>query len=307
MIYEAHVKGMTMRHPDIPDDVRGTYAGLAHPAMIEHFRSLGVTAVELMPVHQFVHDSTLVEQGPVELLGLQHDRLLRPAQRLRELRHAAASRCCEFKTMVRDAAPPDGQTVTAAVKEGFAYLFKSRELVLLSAAVMAFNVGWNMAAATFVLYAKESLRVSDFTFGLLVAASAVGGILAGWTARSILRSTGIKGGALGSMLVQAVGWLTILASNSVWVAGVGYALVGAAATLSTVAVVSARQHAVPDHLLGRVVSAFRLMGNGVAPLGAAAGGLIASAFGLHAPFLVAVAVLVVSAVALAYPLLRTSE
>ncbi len=63
VIYEAHVKGMTMRHPDVPPDVRGSYAGLAHPAMIAHYRKLGVTAVELMPVHQFVHDSTLADRG----------------------------------------------------------------------------------------------------------------------------------------------------------------------------------------------------------------------------------------------------
>ncbi|MGH3753534.1 MAG: glycogen debranching protein GlgX [Pseudonocardiaceae bacterium] len=63
VIYEAHVKGMTMRHPRIPDDVRGSYAGLAHPVMISHFQRLGVTAVELMPVHQFVHDSTLAQRG----------------------------------------------------------------------------------------------------------------------------------------------------------------------------------------------------------------------------------------------------
>ena len=63
VIYEAHVKGLTMRHPGIPAEMRGTYSGLAHPAMIEHFRSLGVTAVELMPVHQFVHDHVLVERG----------------------------------------------------------------------------------------------------------------------------------------------------------------------------------------------------------------------------------------------------
>ena len=63
VIYEAHVKGMTERHPGIPEDVRGTYSGLAHPAMIKHFKQLGVTAVELMPVHQFVHDSGLVDRG----------------------------------------------------------------------------------------------------------------------------------------------------------------------------------------------------------------------------------------------------
>jgi glycogen operon protein len=63
VIYEAHVKGMTMRHPGVPDNVRGSYAGLAHPVMIEHLHTLGVTAIELMPVHQFVHDSTLDERG----------------------------------------------------------------------------------------------------------------------------------------------------------------------------------------------------------------------------------------------------
>ena len=63
VIYEAHVKGMTMRHPKVPAALRGTYSGLAHPTMIRHFRQLGVTAVELMPVHQFVQDSTLDEKG----------------------------------------------------------------------------------------------------------------------------------------------------------------------------------------------------------------------------------------------------
>ncbi len=63
VIYEAHVRGLTMRHPALPEAERGTYAGLAHPAVLEHLTGLGVTAVELMPVHQFVNDSTLVEKG----------------------------------------------------------------------------------------------------------------------------------------------------------------------------------------------------------------------------------------------------
>jgi isoamylase len=63
VLYECHVKGFTMRHPEVPPDQRGTYAGMAHPAVIEHLRRLGVTAVELMPVHQFVHDQHLVERG----------------------------------------------------------------------------------------------------------------------------------------------------------------------------------------------------------------------------------------------------
>jgi isoamylase len=62
-IYEAHVKGLTQLHPDIPEDQRGTYAGLAHPAVTDHLTKLGVTAIELMPVHQFVQDSTLLDKG----------------------------------------------------------------------------------------------------------------------------------------------------------------------------------------------------------------------------------------------------
>jgi isoamylase len=63
VVYEAHVKGLTNTHPGIPEDVRGTYAALAHPVMLEHYKKLGVTAVELMPVHQFVHDSHLSDRG----------------------------------------------------------------------------------------------------------------------------------------------------------------------------------------------------------------------------------------------------
>jgi len=62
-IYEAHVKGLTRLHPDVPEEQRGTYAGLAHPAVIDHLQKLGVTAIELMPVHQFVQDSVLLDKG----------------------------------------------------------------------------------------------------------------------------------------------------------------------------------------------------------------------------------------------------
>ncbi|GIU54842.1 hypothetical protein NicSoilC12_05910 [Arthrobacter sp. NicSoilC12] len=63
VIYEAHVKGLTELHPEIPEEQRGTYAGVSHPAVIEHLKKLGVTAIELMPVHQFVNDGTLEEKG----------------------------------------------------------------------------------------------------------------------------------------------------------------------------------------------------------------------------------------------------
>jgi glycogen operon protein len=63
VIYEAHVKGATMTHPDIEPELRGTYAGIAHPAFVDHLTALGITAIELLPVHQFVHDAHLIERG----------------------------------------------------------------------------------------------------------------------------------------------------------------------------------------------------------------------------------------------------
>ena len=63
VIYETHVKGFTIRHPDIPENIRGTYAGLAHPAAVNHLKELGITAVELMPVHHFIHDKHLIDRG----------------------------------------------------------------------------------------------------------------------------------------------------------------------------------------------------------------------------------------------------
>ncbi|WP_326672581.1 glycogen debranching protein GlgX [Streptomyces sp. NBC_01257] len=63
VIYELHVRGFTARHPGIPEELRGTYAGLAHPAAIGHLKRLGVTAVELLPVHQFAHEDHLLRRG----------------------------------------------------------------------------------------------------------------------------------------------------------------------------------------------------------------------------------------------------
>jgi glycogen operon protein len=63
VIYEAHVKGMTVRHPDVEERLRGTYLGLCTDPMLDHFTSLGVTAVELLPVHHFVVDRHLAERG----------------------------------------------------------------------------------------------------------------------------------------------------------------------------------------------------------------------------------------------------
>jgi isoamylase len=69
VIYEAHVKGLTELHPGIPEDLRGKYGALSHPLVLDHLKKLGITAIELMPVHQFVNDSTLQEKGLTNYWG----------------------------------------------------------------------------------------------------------------------------------------------------------------------------------------------------------------------------------------------
>src|SRR6202161_758372 len=100
VIYEAHVRGLTKEHPVIPDEQRGTYLGLAHPAIISHLHALGVTAIELMPVHQFVTDSYLSDRGLGNYWGYNTIGFFAPHNA-----YAASGRrgeqVQEFKTMVR--------------------------------------------------------------------------------------------------------------------------------------------------------------------------------------------------------------
>ena len=99
IIYEAHVRGLTMTHPDVPAERRGTYSGVAHPVVIEHLTRLGVTAIELMPVHQFVHDHHLTERGLRNYWGYNSIAFLAPHNGYAV--HGGAGSITEFKTMVK--------------------------------------------------------------------------------------------------------------------------------------------------------------------------------------------------------------
>jgi len=98
VIYEAHVKGMTETHPGVPEELRGTYAGLAHPVVIDHLKSLSVTAIELMPVHQFIHDARLLDLGLRNYWGYNTFGFLAPHNQYAANRRASVA---EFKSMVR--------------------------------------------------------------------------------------------------------------------------------------------------------------------------------------------------------------
>src|SRR5688572_8432350 len=100
IIYEVHVKGFTQRHPEVPEELRGTYAGLTSPAAVEHLKKLGVTAVELMPVHQFVSDRYLKEKGLSNYWGYNSIGFFAPDFRYARNTHSGGQ-VNEFKTMVK--------------------------------------------------------------------------------------------------------------------------------------------------------------------------------------------------------------
>jgi glycogen operon protein len=100
VIYEVHVRGFTMRHPEIPPELRGTYAGFAHPAAIAHLKKLGVTAVELLPIHAYVNEPHLIERGLRNYWGYSTLGFFAPEPRYASKRDGIAQ-VEEFKQMVK--------------------------------------------------------------------------------------------------------------------------------------------------------------------------------------------------------------
>jgi isoamylase len=102
VIYEAHVKGFTARHPDVPEELRGSYAGLAHPAATEYLRDLGVTAVELLPLHEHVPEGFLTDRGLTNYWGYNTIGFFAPDQRYSvSARHTHGGQVSEFRDMVK--------------------------------------------------------------------------------------------------------------------------------------------------------------------------------------------------------------
>jgi glycogen operon protein len=100
IIYEMHVKGFTARHPDVPEHLRGTYAGLTQPAIIDYLLRLGITAVELMPVHQFVIDKYLLDKGLTNYWGYNSIGFFAPEVKYSSSGHLG-QQVNEFKTLVK--------------------------------------------------------------------------------------------------------------------------------------------------------------------------------------------------------------
>lgn len=100
VIYEAHVKGFTKLHPDIPANIRGTYAGIAHPVTIDYLKKLGITAIELMPVHQFITDGFLTDKGLTNYWGYNTIGFFAPDARYSSS-GVLGEQVKEFKSMVK--------------------------------------------------------------------------------------------------------------------------------------------------------------------------------------------------------------
>lgn len=201
---------------------------------------------------------------------------------------------------------PAHQPLWASIREGMRHLFRTPDLRVLAVAMGVFNFGYFMVMGTFVLYAQRTLHLPNAAYGALLAAMAVGGIVAAANARRMIGGFAYRKVQAAAMAVQAGVWLVAMLAGNVWVMAALFVVYGAAASLASVAVGSARQALSPDDLIGRVVAAFRILGLGGAGLGALVGGAVAKSAGLDATFVVAAVVLVVAA-GLTWPRRRQSN
>ena len=194
-----------------------------------------------------------------------------------------------------------------SVREGLIYVRRHRELRRLTVGMAVFNFVYNVAFSTFVLFARERLHVTETGFGFLLAASAVGGLSAGYFVPKIRRQLPARAIYSAGLVVQACGWGLVLVSPGPWVAGLALSLVGAASMSVTVLGGTARQRLTPNELMGRVSATTRVVGIGVAALGALLGGTTANAAGIASPIIAAVVIAISASCALAILRLDDSD
>jgi MFS family permease len=184
----------------------------------------------------------------------------------------------------RDAATPG---IRAQIAEGLRWLVRHRLLRVVAVLLGVVNFANQMGQAILVLLATETLHVSVRGYGLLLAASAVGSVVGGLVNPVLTRRLGmlaslIIGGAVIAAVFVGIGLAPDPAVAAVMLAGQGFAV-----TMWNIVTVSLRQQVVPSALLGRVNSVYRMLGWGLMPLGALAGGFVAHAGGLRAPYIIA--------------------
>lgn len=200
--------------------------------------------------------------------------------------------------------PEAPRAIRHDIAEGVRWLWRHRLLRSLAIGLGVLNLAFTAAMATFVLYALDVLHVSKVGYGVLLTTGAIGGLVGTAVVTRLSKRLGPGTLLTCSVLLMAASTIAPGIWPRVGVVVASLVVTGATDVGWNVVTVSLRQSIVPDHLLGRVNSAYRLLGWGTMPIGAALGGLIATHFGLRAPFLVGGVVTLGLAVVLA-PIVRT--
>jgi len=178
------------------------------------------------------------------------------------------------------------RSVVGDIRDGFSFLWREPVIRAFAVGAGVINLGSTAAVSVLVLHAQENLLLDEIGFGLLLASAAVGGVSGAQLAPRVIYRLGRKASVLTSVGAVVTGIVVMGAANSLLVAGAGFALFGFAAEIWNIVSVTYRQAATPDAMLGRVMSGFRVIAYGAFPIGAAFGGLIASAASLRAAFFV---------------------
>ncbi len=192
--------------------------------------------------------------------------------------------------------------IRAQIAEGLRWLARHRLLRVVAVLLGIYNFANQMGQAILVLLATQTLHVSARGYGLLLAASAVGSVVGGLVNPVLTRRLGLLPSLVLPAVVDAAAFVGIGLAPGPLVVAALLAVQGFSVTMWNVVTISLRQQTVPGHLLGRVNSVYRMLGWGLMPLGALAGGFVAHAAGLRAPYVVAGLLCLLSVLA-ALPLL----
>jgi MFS family permease len=205
----------------------------------------------------------------------------------------------------RPVVAPDGLLVS--IRAGLSWLFRQRMLRLMAVLLGVNNFCGQMGMATMVLLATQTLHVGARGYGLLLSASAVGSVTGGLVNPVLTRRIGQLPSLIVASVANAAIYVGIGLAPSAYVVGGLFVVNGFAVTMWNVVTVTLRQQIVPDDLRGRVNSAYKMLGWGLMPLGALAGGLVAEAAGLRAPYIVAGVLRAVALVAIVPALLAAGR
>ena len=181
----------------------------------------------------------------------------------------------------------EGRSIKAEIGEGLRWLRGHRLLRTLALELGVMNLCTQLGFSTMVLFARQELHVGTRTFGILLAGFAIGGLLGGFLGERLAKRLGPGPAVRLSMLATSVSLLLTGLQRHWGVVVALSVLTGTFEVIWNVSTVSLRQQIIPDHLFGRVNSAYRFLGWGGMPIGAALGGIVAHAFGLRAPFVLA--------------------